>query len=291
MDKPNPTFAKILILDTRKFEQWKFRIQQYLQNEHYALWEVIEFGDSNKAPPEETGKECRAPRSQDRGKREGYKQGPKEEEPAHKALMAIDGIGWDWSYMANKEENHALVADDEVPIEFALMAKSSSSFENEVEARLVKFKEHEVKFCERIRGLERDVEIRDNKIEYLMNELEQFPPSPAQVYSPPKKDLSWTGLPEFVDDTVTDYSRPTPSIDATKCNKSKLQSSKSSVFKHGESSGSIMSKPMIKFVKEAACPRVINPNKTKHARKSTVQYAEMYRNISKGPNVRGNQQN
>nr|GFB88068.1 ribonuclease H-like domain-containing protein [Tanacetum cinerariifolium] len=34
----------------------KFKIQQYLQNEHYALWEVIEFGDSYKAPPEETGK-------------------------------------------------------------------------------------------------------------------------------------------------------------------------------------------------------------------------------------------
>nr|GEV75446.1 Gag-Pol polyprotein [Tanacetum cinerariifolium] len=28
----------------------------YLQNEHYALWEFIEFGDSYKAPPEETGK-------------------------------------------------------------------------------------------------------------------------------------------------------------------------------------------------------------------------------------------
>nr|GFA72885.1 hypothetical protein [Tanacetum cinerariifolium] len=27
-----------------------FRIQQYLQLEHYALWEVIEFGDSYKAP-------------------------------------------------------------------------------------------------------------------------------------------------------------------------------------------------------------------------------------------------
>nr|GFB81753.1 hypothetical protein [Tanacetum cinerariifolium] len=56
MEHSNPTFAKIPILDTGKFEQWKFRIQQYLQNEHYALWEVIEFGDSYKAPPEETGK-------------------------------------------------------------------------------------------------------------------------------------------------------------------------------------------------------------------------------------------
>nr|GFC28630.1 hypothetical protein [Tanacetum cinerariifolium] len=38
-------------------------------------------------------RKCRAPRSQDKEKRESYKQGPKEEEPAPKALMAIDGIG------------------------------------------------------------------------------------------------------------------------------------------------------------------------------------------------------
>nr|GFD51424.1 hypothetical protein [Tanacetum cinerariifolium] len=28
----------------------------------------------------------------------------------------------------------------------------------------------------------------------------------------PKKDLSWTGLLEFMDDNVTDYSRPSPTI-------------------------------------------------------------------------------
>nr|GEV26542.1 hypothetical protein [Tanacetum cinerariifolium] len=50
MKHSNPTLAKIPILDTGKFKQWKFRIQQYLQNEHYALWEVIKFGDSSKAP-------------------------------------------------------------------------------------------------------------------------------------------------------------------------------------------------------------------------------------------------
>nr|GFC71516.1 hypothetical protein [Tanacetum cinerariifolium] len=31
----------------------------------------------------------------------------------------------------------------------------------------------------------------------------------------PKKDLSWTGLPEFVDDTVTDYSRPSHTVAST----------------------------------------------------------------------------
>nr|GEU59805.1 hypothetical protein [Tanacetum cinerariifolium] len=50
MDHQYLTVAKIHVLDTGKFEQWQFQIQQYLQHEHYALWEVIEFGDSYKAP-------------------------------------------------------------------------------------------------------------------------------------------------------------------------------------------------------------------------------------------------
>nr|GFB19777.1 hypothetical protein [Tanacetum cinerariifolium] len=38
------------------------------------------------------------------------------------------------------------------------------------------------------------------------------PPLAADLYISPKKDLSWTDLPEFVDDTVTDYSRPSPTV-------------------------------------------------------------------------------
>nr|GFC59327.1 hypothetical protein [Tanacetum cinerariifolium] len=144
-------------------------------------------------------------------------------------------------YMANEEENHALIADDEVPIEFL-------SWPSQAQVQIM-------------RVLKRDVEIRDNKIKYLKNELEQVKkekesldnkltgfrnaskdldnllgsqrsdknkeglgysavlPPPIQIYSPPKKDLSWTGLPEFVDDN---YRSPTPSIDASKCKKSKL---------------------------------------------------------------------
>nr|GEV04652.1 hypothetical protein [Tanacetum cinerariifolium] len=50
MDQQYLTVAKIPILDTGEFEQWQFRIQQYLQHEHYALWEVIEFRDSYVVP-------------------------------------------------------------------------------------------------------------------------------------------------------------------------------------------------------------------------------------------------
>nr|GFC76532.1 hypothetical protein [Tanacetum cinerariifolium] len=51
---------------------------------------------------------------------------PKVEEIAPKEMIAIDGIGWDWSYTAEEDEasnNHTLVADEEeVPTKYALMA-------------------------------------------------------------------------------------------------------------------------------------------------------------------------
>nr|GFA22165.1 hypothetical protein [Tanacetum cinerariifolium] len=74
-------------------------------------------------------RECRAPRSQDRGRRDNYRQGSNVEEQVSKALMAIDRVGWDWKFMANEEENHALVADEEAPTEFSLMAKTSAECE------------------------------------------------------------------------------------------------------------------------------------------------------------------
>nr|GEW37942.1 hypothetical protein [Tanacetum cinerariifolium] len=80
-------------------------------------------------------RECRAPRSQERRRKESYRQGSKAEENSSKALIAIDGIGWDWSYMAN-EEDHALVADGETPTEFALMANIENKvFDNSLSSK------------------------------------------------------------------------------------------------------------------------------------------------------------
>nr|GFB63016.1 hypothetical protein [Tanacetum cinerariifolium] len=71
-------------------------------------------------------REYRAPRSQDRGRRDNFRQGFKAEEQSPKAFMVIYGVGWDWSYMANDGEDHALVADKEAPTKFALMANTSA---------------------------------------------------------------------------------------------------------------------------------------------------------------------
>nr|GEU58197.1 hypothetical protein [Tanacetum cinerariifolium] len=111
------------------------------------------------------------------------------------------------------------------------------------------------------------------------NEYCAVPPPPAQVYLPLKKDLSWMGLPEFVDDTVTDYTRPTPSIDVSKSvskeQEERWKSNNPSFFEQGGSSGNVVSKPIIKFVKESGCPNATKVNNTENARKPTVKYAEM----------------
>nr|GEU57873.1 retrovirus-related Pol polyprotein from transposon TNT 1-94 [Tanacetum cinerariifolium] len=99
------------------------------------------------------------------------------------------------------------------------------------------------------------------------------PPPPAQVYSPPKKDMSWIGLPEFADDTITDYTRPSPSVES---NPNDLQNSRSSGFENGESTDSILSKLAIKFVKAVDRPAERpTTNKVKTTKKSTVKYAEL----------------
>nr|GEW35417.1 retrovirus-related Pol polyprotein from transposon TNT 1-94 [Tanacetum cinerariifolium] len=233
-----------------------------------------------------------SPLSLAREERESYKKDPKVEEPAPKAMIAIDGIGWDWSYMAKENEasnNHALVVDkEEVPTEYALMAKSSSSLDNENELEEVKKEKESIDFkIENFENALKDIDklLGSQKQDKDMkgvgfNKYCVVPPPPAQVYSPPKNDLSWMGLPEFVDDTITNYTRPTPSIDVSKSvskvQKERWKSNNPSFFEQGGSSGNVVSKPMIKFVKVSGCPNATKVNNTKNARKPTVKYAEIH---------------
>nr|GFA79533.1 putative ribonuclease H-like domain-containing protein [Tanacetum cinerariifolium] len=234
----------------------------------------------------------------DIGRRDTYRQGSKAEEQTPKALMAIDEVGWDWSYMANDEEYHSLVA--KAPTEFKLMANTTTEnkvFDNslcskdckknndslnskityltdklfdaknmiyhyklalaQVESRLVEYKERDVKYIEKIKTLEfydkgkveyietlkkeletlkQEKEVVDGKLAGLLSASKDLdnliesqrsdksneglgytavPPLVAQLYLSPKKDLSWTGLPECADDIVTDYSRPSPIVESS----------------------------------------------------------------------------
>ncbi|GKB19655.1 hypothetical protein Tco_0853578 [Tanacetum coccineum] len=119
------------------------------------------------------------------------------------------------------------------------------------------------------------------------DEYELFPPT-TQVYSSPMLDLSWTGLPEFANNTITDYTRPTPSVDVTNDVRSELDGNNLTVYEHGGTSSNAVSKPIINFVKESRCPNIIKINNIENARKPTAKYAELYRNITQSHNVRSN---
>nr|GEX32436.1 ribonuclease H-like domain-containing protein [Tanacetum cinerariifolium] len=115
------------------------------------------------------------------------------------------------------------------------------------------------------------------------------PPPIAQIYSSPKKDLSWTGLSEFADDTITDYSSPSPAIESIL---NDAQNKNPSVTETGASDSTILSKPTIKFVKAVnRAAKRSTTTKVKAVKKSSMRYAELYRKPLKKPNVRGNQRN
>ncbi|GJY38710.1 ribonuclease H-like domain-containing protein [Tanacetum coccineum] len=167
------------------------------------------------------------------------------EETSSKAMVAIDGAGFDWSYMV----------DDEVPINMALMDFSDSEFNKSefnlatykrglasVEEQLVFYKKNEVIFCKQLAVLKRDISYKDSELSMLKSELEKLkqekesnqlkienfdnasksldkligsqitdksrkgvgfvsynvvPPPPTGLFSPPKFDLSNSGLEEF----------------------------------------------------------------------------------------------
>ncbi|GKA28177.1 putative ribonuclease H-like domain-containing protein [Tanacetum coccineum] len=136
------------------------------------------------------------------------------EENSSKAMLAIDGAGFDWSFMA----------DEEVPIDMALMAFSDSEFNKSefnlatykrglasVEEQLVFYKKIEVIFCEQIVVLNRDISYKDSEISVLKRSqipdksrkgvgfvsYNAVPPPPTGLFAPPTLDLSNSGLEDF----------------------------------------------------------------------------------------------
>nr|GEV30797.1 hypothetical protein [Tanacetum cinerariifolium] len=110
-------------------------------------------------------KECRSPRSQESRPRnqESSRKTVIVEDTSSKAMVAIDGAGFDWSYMG----------DDEVPTNMALMAFSDSEVAS-VEEQLVFYKKNEVVFCDQIIVLKRDASFRESDIIALNLQLEKL---------------------------------------------------------------------------------------------------------------------
>ncbi|GKA24070.1 ribonuclease H-like domain-containing protein [Tanacetum coccineum] len=152
-------------------------------------------------------RECRGPKNQDsRNKnQDSSRRTVNVEETSSKAMVAIDGAGFDWSYME----------DNEVPTNMALMSFSFSKVNNDktcsktclksfetlktqlddlriefnkfefnlatykrglasIEEQLVFYKKNEFIFCEQLAVLKRDISYKDSEISMLKSELEKL---------------------------------------------------------------------------------------------------------------------
>ncbi|GKC06038.1 ribonuclease H-like domain-containing protein [Tanacetum coccineum] len=253
-------------------------------------------------------RECRGPRNHDSRNRnqDNYRTTIHVEDTSSKAMVAIDGAGFDWSYMA----------DNEVPLNMALIAFSDSE-------------KNEAMFCEQIAVLKRDISYKDSEISVLKSELEKHkqekesnqlkidkfenasksldkligsqindnsrkgvgfvnynvvPPPPTGLFSPPKIDLSNSGLEEFQQPEFEGYG-PKPSKNESEDISNEVRKSTDTPLVEELVSDD-------KLEKKTAFPSVakIDFVKAKQQEKPVrkpVKYAEMYR--SQRP--KGNQRN
>ncbi|GJW79901.1 hypothetical protein Tco_0143876 [Tanacetum coccineum] len=124
-------------------------------------------------------REYKGPRNQDNRSRnqDSSRRTINVEEISSKAMLAIDGAGFDWSFMA----------DEEVPTNMALMAFSDFEFNKSefnlatyrrglasIEEKLFFYKKNEVIFCEQLDVLKRDISYKDSEISVLKSELEKL---------------------------------------------------------------------------------------------------------------------
>nr|GFC14988.1 hypothetical protein [Tanacetum cinerariifolium] len=103
-------------------------------------------------------------------RKESYRQGYKTEEKTPKALMAIDEVGWDWSYMTNKGDDHALLEKDGLDGKLVGLLKASKNLDHLIKSQ------------------------RSDQVKEGVG-YNAVPPFAADLYLSFKKDLSWIGLP------------------------------------------------------------------------------------------------
>ncbi|GJU39708.1 ribonuclease H-like domain-containing protein [Tanacetum coccineum] len=251
--------------------------------------------------------ECRGPRNQDNRNwnQDSSRKTVNVEETFSKAMLAIDGASFDWSYMA----------DNEVPTNMALMAFSDSEF-NKSEFNLATYK----------RGLasveEQPVFYKKNKLEKIKQEKESIqlkienfdnasksldkligsqitdnsrkgvgfvsynavPPPPTGLFSPLNLDLSNSGLEEFQQPEFEGY--------GPKTSKSVSEDISNEVR---ESPDALLVEELVsndKLEKKTVFPTVakinfVRPQQQEKPVRKPVKYVEMY--MSQTP--KGNQRN
>ncbi|GJX54760.1 putative ribonuclease H-like domain-containing protein [Tanacetum coccineum] len=158
-------------------------------------------------------RECRAPRSKEgqfRNQDNTRKQG-NNEDTSSKEMLAIDGVGFDWSDMA----------EEQVQTNMALMAFSDSELNQTefiattykrglatVEEQLITYRKNEVLFSEEVAVLKREVACKDYEINVLKSEFEKVKQEKEGIeFKIEKFDKASKDLDKLLESQITDKSK------------------------------------------------------------------------------------
>ncbi|GJS00219.1 ribonuclease H-like domain-containing protein [Tanacetum coccineum] len=272
------------------------------------------------------------------------------EETSSKSMVAIDGTGFDWSYMADDEvpTNMALIdfLDSEVHNDKTCSKTYLKSFETlktlldnlrtefnksefnlatykrglaSVEEQLVFYKKNEVIFCEQLAVLKRDISYKDSELSMLKSELEKLkqekesnqlkienfdnasksldkligsqitdksrkgvgfvsynvvPPPPTGLFSPPKFDLSNSGLEEFQQPEFEGYGPKTSKSVSEDISNEVRESPDAPLVEELVSDDKLEKKTVFPTVAKI---EFVRPKQQEKLVRKSVKYDEMYR--------------
>ncbi|GJZ69673.1 putative ribonuclease H-like domain-containing protein [Tanacetum coccineum] len=230
------------------------------------------------------------------------------EETSSKEMLAIDGVGFDWSDMAEEQvqTNMALMAFLDSECDDLIVKLNQTEFRAStykrglaiVEEQLVTYRKNEVLFSEEVAVLKREVAFKDYEIIKRDWGYNVVPPPHHLIYNAPTKfDLSYSGLDEFKEPEFKGYSHMNDKQESNincdeKSNNSKENSDdslvKEQVSKDKNNSVESPLKVDNKTVFHAAKKvEFVKPKNNEKLVRKSVRYAEIYRSQS----PRGNQRN
>ncbi|GJU17144.1 ribonuclease H-like domain-containing protein [Tanacetum coccineum] len=162
-------------------------------------------------------RECRAPRSKEgqfRNQDNTRKQG-NNEDTSSKAMFAIDGVGFDWSDMAEEQvqTNYETLKKqcDDLIIKLNQTEFTVATYKRglaTVEAQLIIYRKNEVLFSKEVAVLKREVACKDYEINVLKSEFEKVKQEKDGInFKIEKFDKASNDLDQLLGSQITDKSK------------------------------------------------------------------------------------
>ncbi|GJU66897.1 putative ribonuclease H-like domain-containing protein [Tanacetum coccineum] len=223
--------------------------------------------------------ECRVPRNKEGQFRnqDNTKKHGNNEDTSSKAMLAIDGVGFDWSDMAEEQVHTNMAQMTFSNYELNQTEFTAATYKRglaTVEEQLITYRKNEVLFSEEVAVLKREVACKDYEINVLKSEFEKV-----------KQEK------EGIEFKIEKFDKALKDLDKLLRNASKENSDDSLVKEQvSEDTSSFVESPLNVDKETVFLDKkieIVKPKNHEKPVKKSVRYAEMYRSQS----PRGNQRN